>query len=118
MFLKTGNKSKITLAHRIAGPIIIGLGLINGGLGFQLGSEGPTTDHGSTYGLLVAAMIIFVSALLIFKERRKRRAEALQSQTANNFRQGLEEERLGTAQGQQSQGVELGHMEPPPVYMR
>ncbi|KAI9894101.1 MAG: hypothetical protein M1814_004872 [Vezdaea aestivalis] len=120
-YKSTGVKSPFSKVHRIAGLLIICLGIINGGLGFKLASDSPVTDHGSLYGIIIAVLVFLVVGAYLWRNRYRVRRDPQTSPAALNFQRGLAEQQNTNIRSDQEQGVALGDVPggpPPPAYSR
>ncbi|CAL8584481.1 hypothetical protein XPA_010075 [Xanthoria parietina] len=71
------------MIHRFLGPVVICLGVINGALGFNLASA---SHHNTAYAIIIGIVIAILFGLAFFLTRRRRRQEAFNSTSAQNFR--------------------------------
>ena len=116
LYKKNGLPTPMIKIHRIAGPAVIGIGLVNGALGLNFAGKNLAIIG---YAVVVLLMVIFVSTLMLCAKRRQRRKEAMNTPAAFNFREGQTEGAIGPGgepvplQRVPYQGYDSG---PPPQY--
>ena len=96
LFKKYKQPTQMIKIHRVAGPTLILLAYVNGGLGFNLAQNNAAII---AEVVVIMLMVVFVWGCLYLKMRRQRSKDALRTPAAQNFRQGMYEEGELDAQG-------------------
>ena len=82
LYKKHPHPSTLSKIHRMLGPFVILLGIVNSFLGFSFASD---TRHMVVNGLLIVFVAAVIAGCFFLKSRRDRRRGAFTTPAAQNF---------------------------------
>jgi len=106
LYKKHAQPSILSKIHRLLGPFIILLGIVNSFLGFSFASD---HRHMIVDGLLIIFVAVLIAGSFFFKSRRERRQGVFATPAARNFQSAY-------VPAQTQSDIRLERLGTPPVY--